>query len=259
MAHLNNPAGRLHELLTRAKQESGQQQARLTWAKILKVEPPDDTPLLFRRLAKVYELPLQIRAPAEKYAKNPALNLKWRPKVEKALSQTNLEQPWSHVIDQIDDYTLLSLEYCDNLLDEHSVEGGIDGKKLREVAEKVAELAGQVRESDIDSEIAAYILERLAEVMEAIDEFSLTGPAGLSRAVEANLGGLVTHVNIFMERAGDEEKSFLTKFLITLNALAAVVNITVGTPKLPAAIQWALPEAPQTEQVEHVEPNTTGG
>ncbi len=54
-----------------------------------------------------------------------------------------------------------------------------------------------------------------------------------------------------MPKVGEKDKSCLKTFLQTLNALAAVINITLGAPQLPAAIQTlALVEAPQAEQTE---------
>ena len=224
--------------------------ARQVWAKLLNVHPPDNTPLLFRRLAKVYQLPLQITEQVEKHLDNPGLYLRWRPKVDQALSRS-IDQAWGDVIKIIDEATLLSLEHCDNSLTKYNSEDITDDQQLQKIADMVVELMEEVKGDGIAPDIATYILDRLKEIKEAIDEFSLTGPAGLRRALEANLGGLVTQVNVFMPKVGEKDKSCLKTFLQTLNALAAVINITLGAPQLPAAIQTlALVEAPQAEQTE---------
>ena len=252
MAYLDNPASRLHELLRRARNENGRQLARQAWAKLLKVDPPEDTPLLLRRLAKVYELPLQITEQVEKYLDNPALYLKWRPKVEQMLSRSNLDGQWEHAVNVIDEYTLLSLEHCDYDLSKHNRESSIDDQRLQEIADMVVELMEEVKEDGIDSDLTTYILGRLKEIMEAIDDFSLTGPAGVRHVLEANLGSLCTQVNIFMSKTNEKEKSYIKNFFATLYALAAVVNITLGVPQLSAGIQQLLVEAPQTEQAGEV-------
>ena len=256
MAHLNNPAGRLHEILRRAMNENREQRARQAWAKLLKVDPPENTPLLLRRLAKVYELPSQITEQVEKYSDNPALYLKWRPKVDQMLSRSNLESQWEQVVNVIDEYTLLSLEHCDHDLSKHSRGSSIDDQRLQEIADKVVELMEEVKEDGIDSDLTTYILGRLEQIMEAIDDFSLIGPAGVRHVLEANVGGLYTQVNIFMSKTNEKEKSYIKHFFVTLHALAAVINITLGVPQLSPGIQQLLVEAPQTEQAEQVNQET---
>ena len=92
--------------------------------------------------------------------------------------------------------------------------------------------------------------------MEAIDAFPLTGPAGVRHVLEANVGGLYSQVNIFMSKTNEKEKSYIKHFVVTLHALAAVINITLGVPQLSAGIQQLLVEAPQTEQAEQVNQET---
>ena len=186
----------------------------------------------------------------EKYLDNPTLYLKWRPKVDQILS-VSLESTWDNVVTAIDNYTLLSLEHCDNELSKCSGEGNIDGQQLQKIADRVVELMEEVRGDDIDSDITTYIIDRLEEILKAIDEFSLTGPVGVKRAIEENLGGFIIQKNIFMVEASEKEKSHLNTFFQTLCALAAVINITLGVPRLPQAIQQlALVEAPQTKLTE---------
>ena len=238
-----------------------QQSGRQVWAKLLNVHPPDNTPLLFGRLAKVYQLPLQITEQVEKHLDNPDLYLRWRPKVEQMLSRS-IDQGWGDVIKIIDEATLLSLEYCDHSLSQYSIEGSTDGQQLQKIADMVVELMEQVKKEvkgdGIDPDLATFILDRLKEIKEALDEFSLTGPAGLRRALETNLGSLVTQVNIFVPMVGEKNKSYLKKFLQTLYALATVINITLGALQLPAAIQTlALVETSQAEQTEQVNQETT--
>jgi hypothetical protein len=54
----DNPAGRLHILLTAFRQSSGQHKIGITWAGLLNT--PQDAPELFVRLAQVYSLPKDI-------------------------------------------------------------------------------------------------------------------------------------------------------------------------------------------------------
>ena len=166
------------------------------------------------------------------------------------LSRSNLESQWEQVVKVIDEYTLLSLEHCDHDLSKHSRGSSIDDQRLQEIADKVVELMEEVKEDGIDSDLATYIHGRLEQIMEAIDDFPLTGPAGVRHVLEANVGGLYTKVNIFMSKTNEKEKSYIKHFIVTLHALAAVINITLGVPQLSPGIQQLLVEAPQTEQAE---------
>ena len=132
----------------------------------------------------------------------------------------------------------------------------IDDQRLQEIADKVVELMEEVKEDGIDSDLTTYILGRLEQIMEAIVDFSLTGPAGVRHVLEANVGGLYTQVNIFMSKTNEKEKSYIKHFFVTLHALAAVINITLGVPQLSPGIQQLLVEAPQTEQAEQVNQET---
>ena len=104
-----------------------------------------------RRLAKVYELPLQITGQVEKYLDNPTRYLKWQPKVDQILS-VSLESTWDNVVTAIDNYTLLSLEHCDHELSKCSGEGNIDDQQLQKIADRVVELMEEVKGDDIDSD-----------------------------------------------------------------------------------------------------------
>ena len=253
MTSVDNPAGRLHKLLEQGMKEEQNQRVHSVWAKLLKIDPPQNTALLLKRLGKVYALPSQIAEQVGKYLTNPDLHLKWRPNVERALSDCHFSAKWGQVIGHIDAYTLLSLEHCDDQLSRHSKEASIDDQQLQKVGSMVVELMEEVKRDDIDPAISTYILDRLEEINEAIDELLLTGTSGVRRTLETSVGSIATQVYIFMPQASEKEKSHLRTFFKTLTALTAVINITLGAPQLPAAIQQlALVEAPQTAQTEQL-------
>ena len=190
----NNPAERLHVLLLAAKQNPKlrQQEAIKAWASLLLV-PDGNESLILRRLGGVMDLPMQIK---EQISSIPeiehALYLRWMPKIEGAFRAHHLGGGFAGFLDTIDDTTLFGIEHCASLLARRAPELGIKPEDLESIANEVADLVAQVRDSEIEEDLKLFILKHLYTIRKAIDEYQLFGAKPLSTAMGEAMASLVT-------------------------------------------------------------------
>lgn len=153
MDHSNNPAGRLYLLLTEGKKKSDDTKSREIWAELLDVEP-NDTSLLLRRLAKVIDLPAQIR---EQINKEQEINhdtfLKGMPNIEDALSRIDITKAWKAFKERVNDVSINSLEFCGEHLSRKNPDIPAKYDDLKKIHDDVRQLFDEVFEGDLDEEL----------------------------------------------------------------------------------------------------------
>lgn len=129
MSSINNPAGRLRELLARATQirdRDTNAPADKAWASLLYVDPGDLAGML-RRLAIVVGLPKEAAAAVEGLPNlSHSLFLVWKPKVKAAFDELNIKGNFQAFVQYIDEPTLAMLAICDDLINKSVIEGTVD-------------------------------------------------------------------------------------------------------------------------------------
>lgn len=248
--HLNNPAGRLHELFSRGQKENGKARADEVWAKLLNV-PLGDMPLLLRRLARVMEMPAHlVLALDREKGINKDLYCRWQTGVQNALSMIDLRQPWSSVVGHISELTLMSLEHCDELLYRSTDEPRYDEAQLQALSAEVTELFEAVVASDMDADLKAFILRHLQAVLQAIQEVRISGFGPVMSAVEQTLGAGLTHPSL-LSKAG-KAKPLVQRMFLMLSRIATLAQLLDSSFALEERVALMLPEADMSSHVKAV-------
>jgi len=80
------------------------------------------------------------------------------------------------------------LEFCSERLEERHVEPVISEDELQEVLQDVTSLFDDVKTSEIDLDLKAFILDGLESIRRGIYEFRIRGPERLKEAVAEIIG-----------------------------------------------------------------------
>lgn len=186
----DNPAQRLHDLLSAFKQVANQPMLS-AWASVLGVER-DNLPELLHAIAAVTTLPAQLEVDLRAALPDDDLELflGWKPKVEAAMqgfanSGTNVDV----VQNQYDDSTLLSLRHASHALQAGGRE--LQDDQLTMLADALQELDESISGSaDIDQELQVFLLDLVYEMKRAVRLVRVQGVDGLQVALERSVGAL---------------------------------------------------------------------
>ena len=137
----NNPAGRLHTILTDALRKNEKEQTRKVWAGVFGVDVANETEII-RSLLSLQELVEEVHALIESNSRlNSELLLKSFPNLRRAVSAQNLSNPWSTYKAGLNPETITRLEFCP--LSQNSCR--LD--RIRNYGAIRAERSGQIRTS----------------------------------------------------------------------------------------------------------------
>lgn len=228
----DNPAARLLLILEAGKAAPGTRACREVWQELLGIS--GSTHELTARLGKVMQLPtLAVEELRASYPLQDDTWTYWESQVSSAFMVQNVHATWDTFINNIDGHTMTYLKLAAELLQAKSERRLLDGEKLSTTRSTLNGLIEEILASDEPSDVKAHVCRGLRRVVEAIDEYQLTGALPFIDAIEATLG----------HAAFDKRyHSFLTdsalgkRTLETLSAAANTVTVFVGIPQLTLAI-----------------------
>ncbi|MBW2530787.1 MAG: hypothetical protein JRI55_04875 [Deltaproteobacteria bacterium] len=198
-AYLNNPAGRLLDLLLRGREIKPEQQCRIAWCQLLDVEP-SDTALLTIRLGKAMALIDEIEE-AVRACQNirPETYLSFVANVEKGFKKQKLTDHWSSFISYVDVNTTNYVEMTSDLLSMQQSESVIEERDIQAITKGAEVILREMATSKIDDEIKAFLTRRLKSILEAAKGYRLTGASALYEIICSSIGELTLHTG--MERS----------------------------------------------------------
>lgn len=143
MQHLDNPAGRLHNLLDGLRRTNHGIQLYLDWAAVFQISQHDSAELL-RRLARTMALPGEAKEALERVDPayvNHEMLLRWFPRVNQLFTSVlTLQSPLNTVVSLLDEATMFSLEACSDSLHRLSPEPTVSETDLAELGNLLKEL-----------------------------------------------------------------------------------------------------------------------
>ncbi len=241
----NNPAGRLHSILSTMKVVSGQSLLR-AWASALGVSERD-MPKFFRRYGEALGLPVQICNQLQSIPElgKVQLYLKWLPPLERALSQMQLNSSSANFFGSFDNAAFDNLETAAQMLSMRRPEKTVDPKALRELAQNARQLRLEANASDIDARLKDLVIENLDRILDAIEEYNIVGVAALEREVERTIGSWQLKKRDYEELS--KQPSGRRYFRLIWNILQ-VLNALNGVVQLPHDLQKLIPHTDNQQE-----------
>jgi hypothetical protein len=245
---IDNPAGRLHRILQKAKdtQETGQiGQAREGWAKVF------DIPASFIRTdrvereveEKLIENLIQLRLLIDETERSlrdieglPERYLRPFPRIRQ-IPLTELNVPFGNYISGITEDTLTVLEFCAEELSGRHSEPVVDDDQLKELLEDVNALFDEIKTSTLPSDLKVLLLQELEEIRKAIQQYRIRGVERLREGLAAVTGSVM--VNAELIKNGNQYEA-VSKFKKVFFALDSVITLASKAAPLIEPIKRAI-------------------
>ena len=235
----NNPAGRLYDILESARRQNPKEPTRKAWAAVFHVEP-SDTGSLLQMLADLIGLVGETKSSIQRLdGVDHDLHLKPFTKIEKLLSSINLDASWEGWRNQIDDTTLLGLQFSADQLSRISGFTQIPSEELDEIRTSVDELFNAVVDSNLPSELKSLLVRNLESIRLALAAYLVRGIDGIREEVERSFGSILLYQQE-IRQAKPEEREVCTKFFKLVGRLSQLVSLAYASKELAAPAIRAL-------------------
>ncbi|MGP6463292.1 hypothetical protein [Pantoea agglomerans] len=228
----DNPASRLYEILTLARNVPANESQREAWRQALHMNNCTDSQLL-AQLGKVFALPEEIGCWLdEKFPRKQWTT--WRTSVDTGFSHTYLDGSWDMVRSHINERAMTELDLISTLYETSEAVEPISQEELDSFTNKINEIKREIIDSDLSLQMKKTFLKYLNKILNALESYYITGSEPIIDAVEAAMGHVVVDSAYAdsLKQTGTGEK--LVSFLGSLiDAVASVQGLPpMATPFL---------------------------
>jgi hypothetical protein len=235
---MSNPAHRLHAILTRSKEKDLQSKKMIqSWRQVLALPEDTDDLIVMSKVGKVFTLPSIISTYIQRFPDLPAdLYLGWRNDLSSAFRSIHFNGAFADFGNRLSDSLLINIRFCAHELDKRMPEKDVARDELNAIRESAWSLYEEVINSDLPHDLARYLLDYLYLVIEAIDDFEITGAAGLERSLNAVVGAVATDTATAKQASaspfGERFWDVMTKVGVLLKLGKTALELEEGVRKL---------------------------
>jgi hypothetical protein len=198
----SNPAGRLHQILVKAKNYPDQKKVGEVWAAALGVEQEDS--VITRSIVELYGLSNDIQSLIRMNENlNHELYLKSFQSINQAFFPLNLRANWNSVKPYLNEEALTRLQFCAEELSRFYTEDSLDEADLQEIVEATELLFDAVYSSDLPDALRLILLEEVERLRNAISMYRIRGAKGLKVALQGTIGSVVANQDELKESASE--------------------------------------------------------
>jgi hypothetical protein len=188
----SNPAGRLHKVLSQAKNNPDNIKVREVWSKVLELEKDDVT--ITKAVVELYSLSNEIQSLIKMNNQlNHELYLKSFNSINQAFFPLNLNTNWNTVKAHLTDEALTRLQFCAELLSSFYAEDTLSEEDLKQIIEKTEALFEAVYSSNLPDTLRLSLLEEVERLRNAISMYKIKGAKGLKEAMQGTIGAVVVN------------------------------------------------------------------
>jgi hypothetical protein len=239
MDNLDNPAGRLHNLLLAAKKKETRDSGYHLWATVFDISqnPQKDLPdeLLVEVIYRIIEIRKLVQEAENALRNIPGLNLELYlepyPRIKDViridkLASTNYS---THLVQLTSGDMALLAVGAEAIAQHHHHEPIIEEIELDTLENEINDLYKEVFKSSINDELKSFILDQLILIRRAIHEYRIRGIARLREGLANILGEILLHSDLLKRHNNDEE---FKKFSSLINHLISVVSFTADATQV---------------------------
>jgi hypothetical protein len=191
----NNPAGRLHDLLERARVQSGKTSTREAWAAVFEVSSKD-TGTLLKMLADLIDLSHETKAAIQRLTDvDHEIYLRPFKKIETVFAHINFEAAWDSQKGQLDDQTLYGLTFAADKLKRASGYTKIEEDELSSLRAALEEVLNDVVNADLPQALKQLFVRNIEALRHALLAYKIRGIEGLEEEIERVVGSIVLRRN----------------------------------------------------------------
>ena len=221
----SEPAGRLYDILSAARECNENEKSRDVWAKVFEVDPADTGELL-KMLAELIDLVAETKAALGRLEDiDHKVYLRPFKQIEAALSQTNLDANWKPWRNRLDEPTLYGLQFASDKLSRVMGYTEISAEDIVKIHEELDGLTKSVLDSELNEDLKTFLIRNLEGLRQALIAYRIRGVDGLEQEVARNLGSILLHKDQI--QAAPDQKPVWDRYSRFLDS----VNKTVSTAK----------------------------
>ena len=203
---MSNSAQRLHDALSNLRGASSNQTAIDVWPGVFQLSGATRSQILIQIgefLALVEVVKSEVADIAYAAEMSQELLSEWVPQLDDAIQNFTLEGPISRFAGRITDTLLYGLRICAALFERHRPEKIISLDDVQELSLSARALRQEALDAPISSDLKSFVVDRLGDVIAALDAYPILGVSGLESSFERLLGSMIRHPQTW-EKVGAE-------------------------------------------------------
>jgi hypothetical protein len=212
--YYDNPAGRLHDLLSRLAQQPPKNSVLNGWAGVLGVDPED----VVVHLGRVADLVRQTQEAVDRAGEAALLPPVQRYRNAWARPIFPQDHAFSGVLEKVlpDEAALEALGLVSAQLHSIAPEGLVpDEDELNRLKSQIRDLIDAVQEADdVPDELKHLIVSRLRAVEEAVEHLDVGGPNAIRHATEAVMGSVLFTQDVGLAKSPTIKKVWTTLLIV---------------------------------------------
>jgi hypothetical protein len=162
--------------------------------------------------------------------------LAWRSDLTAAFRAITFNVTFGQFSNRLSDSMLVNIDFCADALDRRMPEKDISQEELDGIRQSAWSLYEEILKSDLPPNVSRYLLDQLYLIIEAIDDYEITGAAGLERSLNAVIGSVATDRETAKQAdtssVGKQFWGVMTKVALLLKIGKAVFELEEGVRKL---------------------------
>lgn len=236
----NNPAARLHNILSKSRNKDLRSQPMMkAWRSVLSLADDVEDTLTMSKVGKVFVLPHRISAEIKQFDDlDIELFLGWQKDLSMAFQSINFQTQFAQYSDKLSDSLLINIRFCAHELGKRRPEKIIAEKDLNDLKEAAYAVYKDVVAAKLDPQLARYLLDHLYMIIEAIDDYMITGSTGLKSALDTIVGTIATSNKVATEA---KDSPFGNKFWAVVGKTAVIMELAKTAMELGEGLFKMLP------------------
>jgi hypothetical protein len=227
---IDNPAGRLHQILLKAKHIAERGEARIGWAKVFDIPLLDNNVLSPEGEKQLIESMIQLRILVDETEQSlrridgiPERYFRPFPRITRT-PLTDLGLPFGNYINSITEGDLTVLEFCADKLSDNRPEGLVDEEQLKSLLTDVNNLFNEVNSSKLPSDLKKFILQQLEMIHSAIQQYRIRGIERLREVLSTSLGAIIVNGELVKAGSKTEEVSRFSQIFYSFVSIVSFAS-----------------------------------
>lgn len=235
--NIDNPAGRLLNILITARGQKDNIPVKQVWANVFGLKADDTGSILFM-VAELINLTKNTQEEIQKLEDiNHSIYLQPFKKIETAFAVANLETQWSSFKAHITQDTIVALQFCSDTLSRKIGETEIPKEELDALLKDIELLTSSVTQSVFTDDFKAFLIDNLENIRKAILTYRIRGANALKKVFESSIGSICLYQDqIKEENKSKPEQKILSKFFSIVSGLNTLVALALKTKELAGPI-----------------------
>ena len=207
------------------------------WRNLLGIGSDVDDLLVMSKVGKVFALPSLVEDQIKRFSDLDAdLYLGWRKDLTTAFRHVNFHANFGEFTQRLSDSLLINIRFCAHELAKRAPEKNISREELDSLRQSAWSLYDEVTKAELSAELSRYLLDHIYLIIEAIDDYDITGASAIEKALNVTLGTIITAPDLAVEARksafGEEFWNVMSKTGVLLKVAKTALELEEGVRKL---------------------------